>query len=62
MMTYRVAKGAASALLLGMKQLSAAPRVASVVAVITVGFWIALTVPLLRRYREVSSETSSEEK
>ena len=53
MLTYRVAKGAASALLLGMKYVSAAPRIASIMAVFIVGIWIALTIPLLRRYRTV---------
>ncbi len=52
MMTYRVAKGGASALLLAMKEASAAPRMASVAGLVLIVAWLFLTRPVLQRYRE----------
>jgi len=51
MMTYRVAKGGASALLLAMKEASAAPRMASLAGLVLIVFWFFLTKPVLARYR-----------
>ncbi len=51
-LTYRVAKGAASAILLIMKEMVTAPRVASAFALILTFIWILATIPALKRYVE----------
>ena len=59
-LTYRVAKGIASAILLGLKAVSAAPRAASIFSLLLVGVWLAVTFPLYRRYKQVAQERGVE--
>lgn len=55
MMTYRVAKGAASLLLLGLAALSAA-AFSGYLTLAIIGIWLAVTVVIVRRWRAAGGE------
>lgn len=53
-LTYRVSKGVASAILLILKEFSAAPRAASILSCILVLGWFGITLPTFRKYKAQS--------
>lgn len=55
MMTYRVAKGAASALLLGLAALSAA-AFSGYLTLVVIAIWLVVTVVIVRRWRAAGGE------
>ncbi len=61
MLTYRVAKGGASIVLLILKKLGAPLFMASGIALGLVGIWLVLTVLVVRRYRERAASMAAPE-
>jgi len=59
-LTYRVSKGVASGILLGLKSIAAAPKAASIFSFSLVMVWLALTIPTYRRYQKYSEKTGTE--
>ncbi|MCB9527355.1 MAG: hypothetical protein H6703_09770 [Myxococcales bacterium] len=55
-LTYRVAKGATSALLLGLAAVGAPAMAATGAALVLVGVWVALVGAIVRRYRQRMAE------
>jgi len=59
-LTYRVSKGIASGILLGLKSIAAAPKAASIFSFSLVMVWLVLTIPTHRRYQKLSEKTGTE--
>lgn len=58
MLTYRVAKGAASALLLGLLAIEASTRMVSVVCLGLIGVWVFVTAIIVPRYKAAVADSN----